>query len=291
MAEGIVLKAMSGFYFVGSGEETIECRARGRFRLDKISPLVGDYVDFTPTESGRGILTAIFPRKNAFIRPSVANIDKMIIFASAAIPVTDPYLIDRMSVVAFKNGCEPVICINKCDLDPADRLYGIYDSAGFKTVRTSAQTGEGLQDLLDVIRGSVCAFTGNSGVGKSSILNMIAPDFRISVGDVSPKLGRGRHTTRHVELYKLPCGAIVADTPGFSAFDTNRLAPQTDLQYLFPDFGPYLGECRFQDCAHIKEPGCNVLDALAAGKLRKTRHDSYTRLYEQASDNQEWKNK
>jgi ribosome biogenesis GTPase len=212
----------------------------------------------------------------------------MVIVASAAIPVTDPYLIDRMTAIAQKNGCESVICINKLDLDPADRLYDIYSAAGLKTVRTSAETGEGLLELQEAIKGSVCAFTGNSGVGKSSILNTLEPGFRISVGDVSKKLGRGRHTTRHVELFKLSCGAIIADTPGFSAFDAERLAAKEELQHLFPDFAPFIGGCRFLDCAHIKEPGCKVLEALRAGDLQKTRWDSYVRLYEQALVYKEW---
>jgi ribosome biogenesis GTPase len=193
-----------------------------------------------------------------------------------------------MTAVAYKNDCESIICINKCDLDPAKKLYSIYNNSGFRTIRTSAETGEGLQAIRDVIRGCVCVFTGNSGVGKSSILNMIDPEFRISVGDISKKLGRGRHTTRHVELFRLPCGAIIADTPGFSAFDTQRLAPKEELQHLFPDFKPYIGKCRFLDCAHIKEPECAVLEALEAGMLERTRHNSYVKLYEQASEYKEW---
>jgi len=282
MAEGFIIKALSGFYYVEAAGETVECRARGRFRLDKSTPLVGDRVEFTPTEQGRGYLTSIFPRKNEFARPPVANIDKMVIVASAAIPVTDPFLIDRMTAIAQKNGCESVVCINKCDLDPARRLYGIYSAAGFKTIRTSAETGEGILELAEAIRGVISAFTGNSGVGKSSILNMIDPDFHISTGDVSSKLGRGRHTTRHVELYKLACGALVADTPGFSAFDTEQITDKEELQHLFPDFEPYIGKCRFLDCAHMKEPGCAVTGALEAGTLQRTRHSSYARLYEQA---------
>jgi len=288
MAEGIVFKAMSGFYYVESAGGTVECRARGRFRLEKNSPLVGDRVEYSPTEPGKGYLTSIFPRKNSFIRPPIANIDKMVVVASEAIPVTDPFLIDRMTAISSRNGCETIICINKLDLDPADRLYGIYSAAGFTTVRTSAETGEGLKELQDAIKDSISAFTGNSGVGKSSILNMFDPGFRISVGDVSVKLGRGRHTTRHVELFKISCGAIIADTPGFSAFDTERLAPKEELHYLFPDFEPYLGGCRFLDCAHVKEPGCAVIEALESGKLQKTRHNSYIRLYEQALECKEW---
>jgi len=291
IVEGIIFKALSGFYYVESEGTQTQCRARGKFRLEGITPLVGDRVEFTGTEPGRGVLNKILPRKNAFIRPPIANIEKMVIIASAAIPVTDPYLIDRMTAIAHKNGCESVICINKLDLDPAVKLYDIYSAAGFKTIRTSAKTCDGIAELSNTIRGFFCAFTGNSGVGKSSILNTLDPEFQISVGDVSKKLGRGRHTTRHVELFKLSCGAIIADTPGFSAFDTDRLAAPTDLQHLFPDFEPFIGGCRFMDCAHIKEPGCNVLDALGEGKLQKTRWDSYARLYEQALEYKEWEHK
>ena len=291
MVEGIIFKAMSGFYYVESVNGTAECRARGRFRLEGSTPLVGDRVRFTPSEHGKGIITSILPRKNAFVRPPIANIDKMIIIASAVIPITDPYLIDKMTAIAVKNGCEPIICINKCDLDPAKKLHDIYSVTGFKTIRTSAETGDGVDELLEAIRGSICAFTGNSGVGKSSILNVIDPDFCITVADVSKKLGRGRHTTRHVELFRLPCGAIIADTPGFSAFDTQSLASKEELQHLFSDFEPHLGQCRFLDCAHIKEPGCAVLDALENGKLQKSRHASYVCMYEQASEYKQWENR
>jgi len=290
-AEGIIFKALSGFYYVESDGGSIECRARGRFRLEKSLPLVGDRVKYAPTGPGKGFLTSILPRKNSFVRPPIANIDKMVIVASAVIPVSDPYLIDRMTVAAIKNGCDPIICINKCDLDPAKQLYDIYSSSGFSTLRTSAETGEGIQELQDALCGSICVLTGNSGVGKSSILNMLDHDFHISVGDISKKLGRGRHTTRHVELFKLPSGAIVADTPGFSAFDTQRLALKEELARFFPDFEPHLGQCRFIDCIHIKEPGCAVREALEAGNLQKTRHASYVRLFEQAKEYKEWENR
>jgi len=291
MAEGVIYKSMSGFYYVRSAEGTAECRARGRFRLDKNTPLVGDNVIYTPTEPGKGILTTILPRKNSFIRPPLANIDMMIIVASTAVPVTDTYLIDKMTAIAVHSNCEPVICINKIDLEPVDRLFTIYKEAGLKTVKTSAITGEGIDKLIETISDKTCAFTGNSGVGKSSILNAIEPNFKISVGDVSMKLGRGRHTTRHVELYKLSCGALIADTPGFSAFDTAHITAKEDLQCLFHEFEPYLGNCRFPDCAHIKEPDCSVINALNAGKLQKSRYNSYVRLYQQALEYKEWEHR
>ena len=291
MTEGVIYRALSGFYYVKTMHGTVECKARGRFRLDKNTPLVGDRVEFIGTEPGKGYLNSILARKNCFVRPPIANIDKMVVIASAAIPVTDPFLIDRMTAVAHKNGCETIICINKCDLNTADMLYEIYSGAGFKTIRTSAETGEGLQELQDAICGCVCALTGNSGVGKSSILNMIDPEFSIAVGDISKKLGRGRHTTRHVELYELSCGALIADTPGFSAFDTDKLTKKEELFTFFPDFEPYTGQCRFLDCANIKEPGCAVVEALEKGELQRSRHNSYIRLYELASGHKDWEHR
>ena len=282
---------MSGFYYVKSAEVTAQCRARGRLRLDKNTPLVGDRVLFNSTEQGKGILTEILPRKNCFIRPPLANIDKMIIVASGAIPVTDTFLIDKMTAIASQRACDPVICINKLDLDTADDLYEIYTNAGFCVVRISALTGQGMEGLIEIVKGSVCAFTGNSGVGKSSIINAIEPDYQISVGDISKKLGRGRHTTRHVELYELSCGAMAADTPGFSAFDTGYITAKENLQHLFIDFHTYIGKCRFDDCAHIKEPECAIIDAVNSGELEKSRHESYCRLYRQASEHKEWEHK
>ena len=292
--EGIILKALSGFYYVDDGHgKLVACRGRGKFRHQKVTPLVGDRVEFTQLEGESGILDAILPRKNEFQRPAVANIDQLVVVASGAIPVTDPFLIDRVVSIAEGRDCESVIVLNKCDLDGADVLYDTYTKAGFLTLRVSAETGEGIQELSAAIAGKVSAFTGNSGVGKSSILNALQPDFRIQVGAVSDKLGRGRHTTRHVELFRLDNGAIVADTPGFSSFDTEEmeLRRPEELQYTFREFAPYLDQCRFTGCAHVKEKGCAVLAAVKAGEIPASRHASYVRLYQQAKEVPEWQRK
>lgn len=289
--EGIILKGLSGFYYVDGGDgRLIACRGRGKFRHQKLTPLVGDRVVFTPLEGDSGILEEILPRKNQFRRPAVANIDQLVVIASGAVPVTDPFLIDRVVSIAEGRECAPIICINKCDLDAAEELYRTYLRAGLTTLRVSAETGEGIDRLAAVISDKVSAFTGNSGVGKSSILNALEPGFRLQVGEVSEKLGRGRHTTRHVELYRLSSGAIVADTPGFSSFDTEEmeLRPPEELQHTFREFAPYLDRCRFTGCAHIKEKGCAVLAAVKAGEISQSRHDSYVRLYQQAKEVPEW---
>ena len=292
--EGRILKALSGFYYVDSGEgPLIQCRARGRFRHQKITPLVGDQVRMTPLDEGTGVLDSILPRKNAFQRPAVANIDQLVVVASGAVPVTDPFLIDRVAAIAEHKGCECLICVNKCDLDQGDELCRIYQVAGFPTLRVSAETGQGIPALAEAIAGKVSAFTGNSGVGKSSILNALEPGFRLPVGEVSDKLGRGRHTTRHVELFRLSNGAVVADTPGFSSFDA-ELEQELGIEELpqaFREFRPYLGQCRFIGCAHVKEKGCAVREALAEGKISPSRHASYVRLYQQAREVRPWEQK
>lgn len=289
--EGIILKALSGFYYVDDGTGTLTaCRGRGKLRHEKLTPLVGDRVSFTPLDNGQGALDAILPRKNEFYRPAVANIDQLVIIAAQATPVTDPFLIDRVIAIAEGRGCESIVCINKCDLAPGEDLARIYEKAGFPTLRVSAETGEGMDRLRELISGKVSAFTGNSGVGKSSILNALEPGIALKTGGVSEKLGRGRHTTRHVELFRLSCGGIVADTPGFSSFDVDKmeLCRKEELAGRFREFAPYVDQCRFQDCAHVKEKGCAVLAAVKAGEIAKSRHESYVRLYEQAKQIPDW---
>lgn len=290
MSEGRIQKALSGFYYVNTGTEVLQCRARGKFRKTGISPLVGDFVEYGELGNGQGIVDAVKPRKNMFLRPAVANIDQIVVIASEAIPKTDPYLIDRLSAIATLKDCGVVVVLNKCDLDSADSLYGIYRAAGFPTVRVSAETGEGLEELTPLINGKLSAFTGNSGVGKSSILNALDPTFSIQVGEVSAALGRGRHTTRHIEMFHLACGADVVDSPGFASFESEELDLELkhNLPETFPDFAPHLEGCRFVGCSHTCEKGCGVLAALAEGKLQKSRHNSYLRLYEELKPLKEW---
>ena len=290
MTEGRIQKALSGFYYVETNGRILTCRARGKFRKDGISPLVGDLVEVRELGSGEGFVERICNRKNTFARPAVANIDQLVVIASAAIPRTDPYLMDRVAAIAALKECRVVVLLNKCDLDRADELYEIYHAAGFPTLRVSAETGEGIEDLKDLIAGKLSAFTGNSGVGKSSILNALDPAFRIQVGEVSQALGRGRHTTRHVELYRLSCGAEVVDSPGFSSFETNELNLELKnrLPETFLEFAPYLDRCRFVGCSHIKEKGCAVLEALRHGEIQGSRHKSYLRLYEELKPLQDW---
>lgn len=287
--KGRVIRAISGFFDVQGESGVLRCKARGRLRLEGVTPLVGDYV----TVSAENMVQSVEPRRNSFLRPPVANLDALVVFASCVIPVTEPFLIDRIAAIAGDQNVSVILCVNKCDLDDGAALTSIYQHAGFRVIRTSAETGEGISELRELISGRFVCFTGNSGVGKSSVLNCLAPELVLPVGEVSKKLGRGRHTTRHVELYRVAADTFVADTPGFSSFDTERmeLILKENLQYAFSDFSPYLGSCQFRDCMHLKESGCGVLAALRRGEIEPTRHESYVRLYERASQRKPWEDK
>lgn len=293
MSRGRIEKALSGFYYVNTGAETLQCRARGKFRREGVSPLVGDRVEVRELGGGEGFVEAIEERRNVFSRPAAANIDQMVILASAAIPVTEPYLIDRIASIAALKGCDVLLCLNKCDLDPAEELYSIYSRSAIPVLRISAETGEGLDALRQAIAGKLNAFTGNSGVGKSSVLNALLPELRLPVGEVSKALGRGRHTTRHVELFPLGGGTYVIDTPGFSSFDTEEmdLELKEHLPETFPEFAPYVNDCRFTGCTHTKEKGCRVLQAVKDGDIPASRHRSYLRLFQELKDVQPWQKK
>ena len=288
-AEGRIVRSLSGFYDVQTSEGLVTCRARGILRKEGNSPLTGDLVQIS-AEKGKGMVESILPRRNHFIRPAVANVDALVVFAANVNPVTEPFLIDRVAAIAGDQNVQVVLCVNKCDLDPAMDLVRVYRHAGFPVIQTSAETGEGVAQLRSLLEGKLTAFTGNSGVGKSSILNRLAPGLNLETGEVSEKLGRGRHTTRHVQLYRLGEETYVADTPGFSSFDTDQmeLILKENLQYAFTDFGKYLGKCRFDDCTHRKEPGCAVRAAVEAGDIERSRYDSYLKLYEKSSQIKTW---
>ncbi len=293
MSRGRIEKALSGFYYVNTGGETLQCRARGKFRREGLSPLVGDWVQVRELGNGEGFVEAVEARRNQFARPAAANIDQLVILASAAIPVTEPYLIDRIASIAALKGCQVLLCLNKCDLESADELYDIYSRSAIPVLRVSAVTGQGLDALREAIRGKLSAFTGNSGVGKSSVLNALLPSLALPVGEVSKALGRGRHTTRHVELFSLGEDTYIIDTPGFSSFDTAEmdLALKQHLPDTFPEFAPYVGDCRFTGCTHTKEKGCRVLQAVKDGLIPASRHRSYVRLYDELKDVKEWQQK
>ena len=289
---GRIVRSLSGFYDVQTPTGVVTCRGRGSLRRGGESPLTGDMVEIT-VEGGKGMVERILPRKNSFVRPAVANVDALVVFAANVNPVTEPFLIDRVAAIAGDQGVEVYILINKCDLDPAVDLERIYTRAGFPVIRASAQTGEGVAQLRSLLAGKLTAFTGNTGVGKSSMLNALCPGLELATGQVSQKLGRGRHTTRHVELYALDENTYVADTPGFASFDTEQMEVilKENLQYAFRDFAPYLGECQFHDCSHRAEPGCAVRRAVEEGEIEASRYKSYLRLYDQYSRIKEWERK
>lgn len=289
---GKIMKALSGFYYVTDGEKTITCKPRGKFRRQAEAPLVGDNVVYSLSEphQDQGTIEQILPRRNCLIRPAVANVDALVILVSGAIPITEPFLIDRMTVIAERQNILPILCVNKTDLDPARNLLEIYRNVGYPVVSTSAATGEGIEMLQKLIAGKTVAFTGNSGVGKSAVLSRLCPELKLQTGEVSQKLGRGRHTTRHIELYPIGGGTLVADTPGFSSFDLETMdrIPKQDLAALFPEFRPLVGKCRFQDCSHRAEPDCAILAALREGMINASRHQSYQKLYAQSEQLKSW---
>ncbi len=288
---GLIRKGVGGFYTVETAGGSLVCKPRGRFRKDGVTPLPGDRVEYSVGPDGMGRLEEICPRGNVFARPPVANVDCMVVVASGAVPRSDPFLIDRILAVAQRKGVSAVVAVNKVDIAPADGLAEIYERAGYPVARVSARTGEGIDALRGLLSGKVIAFTGNSGVGKSSLLNLLDPSFSLAVGEVSEKGGRGRHTTRHVELLPLVGGLWVVDTPGFSLFDAEEILRPDELPEAFREFAPFLGRCRFHGCCHVNVAGCAVLEALAEGKIAQSRHDSYAKLYENAREWKPWQQK
>ena len=278
---GILIKAIAGFYYVKAGNTVYECKARGILKRQGISPLPGDYVEFSTVGTQNGIIEAVKERKNAFKRPTVANVDKMFIVSSFSTPAPNTYLIDLMTVIAINKGIEPIIVFNKCDMGDFSAYESIYKNAGFKVYTVSAQTKQGVDALCCELDGSVCVFTGNSGVGKSSLLNALFDGFELATGDVSQKLGRGRHTTREVQLFEYGNSGYVVDTPGFSAIDLKR-GEGLDLENLsdcFPEFEQHKDGCRFIGCSHTVENGCSVIEAVSSGLIPKSRFESYCMIF------------
>ncbi len=289
METGRIIRSSGGFYYVETGEgEIIECRARGRFRVDGVTPLVGDRVAVRRAETGGGTVSEVLERKNALHRPPVANIDLLLLVTATADPAPNRFVIDKMLTIAGHSGIEAALVVTKADLAAADELAETYRSAGYPVLCVDSLRGD-VSAVGELIRGKVCAVTGNTGVGKSTLLNALAPELGLATGETSRKLGRGRHTTRTVELFPV-CGGFVADTPGFSALEIDEERPirADELADCFPEFEPYKDRCRFTGCSHRVEKGCAVLAAMEEGKIAPSRHRSYCALYEAAKRIRDW---
>lgn len=281
-----ITKGIGGFYYVRTEDGIVECKARGIFRKSGIKPVAGDNVVLSPDGS---MIDEILPRKNVFIRPPVANLDVLFIVASTTQPVPSTLVLDELAAAAVYKEVQPVLVVTKADLAAADMLKQAYATSKIPLIQLHYETGEGLEEIRGYIRGHLCAFCGNSGVGKSTLLNALAPELNRETGQISQKLGRGRHTTREVEIFEI-CGGRLADTPGFASLEAQKLCriPKEDLQHTFPEFEPYFGQCRFTGCSHRSETGCAVRAAVEEGKISKTRYASYLAMYEEASARKEW---
>lgn len=283
--KGIIIKSVGGLYTVESSDGIYECRARGVFRSKGISPCVGDRAEFSD-----GVITSLEQRKNCIVRPPLANLDQLIFVVSMAEPSPNLLLLDKFIAVAEHQGIEPVIAVTKIDLEDCKRIAETYLSVGIRVCIVDYESEDPPAEMREILKDKISAFTGNSGAGKSTLLNCICSEFNIPTGEISRKLGRGRHTTRHAELYKLPFGGWIADTPGFSTFETSRygVIKKEELSGCFREFGQYEGECRFRDCSHTKEKDCRVIRAVNEGAVAASRHNSYCEMYEEAKLIKEW---
>lgn len=286
--QGIIVKALSGFYYVKAGEEIIECKAKGVFRNKGVSPLVGDRVEIE-TDGNSGTVCKILPRKNFLLRPPVANIDKAFIISSYENPKPNTTVIDTMTSICEYNGIKPIIVFNKSDMGDFSQYREIYSRTGYKVIVCCSRDKSGIDEIKSETENCVSVFTGNSGVGKSSILNALEPALLLKTGEVSEKLGRGRHTTRHTQLFKAGNG-LIADTAGFSSLETDRndYGYKENLAQTFIEFTPFLNSCRFSDCTHTAETGCAVLQAVEEGVIPISRHKSYVALYNELKDLKPW---
>ncbi len=291
--EGIILKGIGGFYYIKTEDGLIyECKAKGIFRRENTKPLAGDKVKISSTGELQGVIDEIFPRKNEWLRPPLANLDQLVMVVSCCEPLPNLFNLDQLLTAAEAKGIEPLIVVTKVDLSAGEELEGIYRKAGFITISLNNMEVDSGKVLTPYLQGKITALAGNSGVGKSSLLNNLFGEYRFETSQISQKLGRGRHTTRHVELYPID-GGYVADTPGFSTIALHQYASikKEELQHLFREFLPFLGDCRFQDCSHTAESGCAVKHAVEQGEIPLSRYHSYCQLYEEAKSMKEWENK
>lgn len=289
---GIIIKSTGGFYYVEVADVVYECKARGIFRKRNNSPRVGDIVNISVPDDGYCSIDEIQPRKNSLKRPPLANIDILVIVVSTVEPAPNYLVIDKMTAAAVDNGIEPVVVVSKSDLKPGKELLSVYNKAGIKAFSYSSDNKASIEAVKDYLKGKVSAFTGNSGVGKSTLLNALYPELDLETGEISEKLGRGRHTTRTVELFKIGDG-YVADTPGFSTVDLERynMIDKENIMFCFPEFKEYLTSCQFTSCSHTCEKGCEIIKAVNEGKISESRHQSYVAMYNEVKDIKQWQKK
>ena len=287
---GLILRSQGGFYQVRTSAGELRCRGRGRFRKEATQLLVGDQVEVQPTEEGAGFITGLAPRKNFLIRPPVANLDRLVLVVSAADSAPNLLVVDKLTAIAARRGIPAALVFTKSDLADTANLAAIYRGAGYPVCQVNSLTGEGIPQVRALFQGGLSAFCGNSGAGKSTLLNALYPKLQLATGEISRKLGRGRHTTRHVELFPTGDGGYIADTPGFSAVEFLQFEkmPAAALEDCFPEFGPYREKCRFTGCSHRVEKGCAVLAAVEEGKIPESRHQSYRAIYEELRGVKEW---
>lgn len=281
---GLITRGIGGFYRVVTKRAEYECRARGIFRRREMSPLPGDIVDICVIDETRreGRIDAIHERRNVLERPAVANVDQLIAVVASESPGPDMELLDKMLITAEKKGISVLICVNKSDFgtDAFLRIRNEYRSAGYPVISTSSRENFGVDELQGHLKDSISVFAGQSGVGKSTLLNSIMKAAIMETGDVSIKIGRGRQTTRHAQLIKLPCGGYIADTPGFSIFELSMIKYH-ELYRYYPELAAYTGTCRFSPCSHTDEPDCNVKKALSEGRIGSGRYAGYVKLYKE----------
>ncbi|MBO5333388.1 MAG: ribosome small subunit-dependent GTPase A [Clostridia bacterium] len=285
--KGIITKGIGGFYYVEVANAIYECKARGIFRKNRISPLVGDVVEISVNENAENTIDSILERKNSLIRPPVSNIDNLLIVVSTVDPKPNFYVIDKLIAVAEHKNIEPYIIISKTDLSSYSEIVNNYKDAGLNLIVLDSE--ESYEKIKEIMKDKTSAFTGNSGVGKTTLLNKLDSSLNLSTGAISDKLGRGRHTTRQAQLFRV-CGGYVIDTPGFSSLDFEKveIIKKDELQYCFREFKEYLGTCKFTSCAHVNDKGCSICQAVKDGKISESRHNSYIQMYNQAKEIKEW---